>query len=175
MRATINSVWWAELDRGFIPEKTVQECMIEDNPRMAALITKFFREGMPRLVASFPYAETWLKKWKEKGYGIYLLSNYPESFFTCHWEQRFSFTRWVDDKVISYEVQKLKPDPSIYDCLIQKTGMLPQEAVFLDDHKENVAAAVLKGFYGIHFTDYEKAEKQLSNMLDKQADDDGMW
>lgn len=56
-----------------------------------------------------------------------------------------------DHLVISAEVGVMKPDPMIYQIALEKTNSQPQEAVFIDDAPENVAAARALGIYALHF------------------------
>lgn len=51
--------------------------------------------------------------------------------------------------VESCRVGLCKPDPRIYELCADRLGILPQEAVFLDDLPVNVAAAARVGMRGI--------------------------
>lgn len=44
-------------------------------------------------------------------------------------------------KVLSAEVGYMKPEPTIYKIAIDRLGIKPEEAVFVDDHERYVAAA----------------------------------
>lgn len=165
LHATVNSHLWPELDRGFIPEKVIVENMMEENPDMAPLIQDFFDRGLNDLVEAFPYSAKWLEDLKKRGYQIYLLTNYPQKLFEMHWRNRFTFTPYVDGKIVSGEVHKIKPDPDIYQCLFNIYRLKANESVFIDDKKENVLAAKCMGMDGIQFTNYEDTRFMLENML----------
>lgn len=62
----------------------------------------------------------WIKELKNRGYKVYLLSNYPKEYFELHTHSELSFVSLVDGKVISAMVGMIKPDlrVSISVCLI---------------------------------------------------------
>lgn len=167
MNATVCNHLWPELDRGFIPEEVIVDCMMEENPELAPLIQFFFTRGLNGLVEAFPYSAEWLEDLKSRGYGVFLLTNYPKSLFELHWKNKFTFTRFVDGKIVSGEVKKMKPDPAIYQCLLDAYGLRAEECVFIDDRKENVLAAKYMGMNGLQFSNYEDTRYMLENILQK--------
>jgi len=78
---------------------------------------------------------------------------------------RSKFDDAFDEMVISAEVGLMKPDPRIYHLALQKTGVAPAAAVFLDDFAENIEAARAVGMYAIQFTQPEKALEELKQLL----------
>lgn len=58
-----------------------------------------------------------------------------------------------DAAVISSEVGLRKPDPRIYHLALEKVGLAPAEAVFVDDAMPNVEGAKAVGMHAIHHTD----------------------
>ena len=69
--------------------------------------------------------------------------------------------------VISAEVGVKKPDPRIYQISLERLGVVPQEAVFVDDFIENVEAARQQGMYAVHFQDPEDAQFALEKLLNE--------
>ncbi len=70
-----------------------------------------------------------------------------------------------DEIVVSAEVGLMKPDPRIYDLALQRLGVAPQEAVFLDDFGENVEAARAIGMHAIQFVEPQVALQELKQLL----------
>lgn len=70
-----------------------------------------------------------------------------------------------DEIVVSAEVGLMKPDPRIYDLALQRLGVAPQEAVFLDDFGENVEAARAIGMHAIQFVEPQAALQELKQLL----------
>ncbi len=63
---------------------------------------------------------------------------------------RYSFAGLVDGAVLSYELGLRKPEPAIYRAALKMAGVSAEQAVFIDDMKENVEAAKLMGIRVIH-------------------------
>jgi HAD superfamily hydrolase (TIGR01509 family) len=59
----------------------------------------------------------------------------------------------------------MKPDPRIYYVALERLGVSPPQAIFVDDFIENVDAARQLGMQGIHFADPERARGQLEEWL----------
>ncbi len=60
-------------------------------------------------------------------------------------------TRYFDALVISWEVGALKPEPAIYRTALERLGVAPEEALFVDDRPENVAGAQAVGMHAMVF------------------------
>ena len=111
-----------------------------------------------------PYAQSWLRTLKARGYRLYILSNYGKRSFEIN-SPRYGFLPLTDGQLISYEVQRLKPEPEIYESLCERFGIRPEESVFIDDVPANVRAAEALGFSGIVFTGRESAGARLEEIL----------
>ena len=70
-----------------------------------------------------------------------------------------------DHIIISAEVGVAKPDPKIFQVALEKAGVSPGEAVFVDDFYVNIEGCEKVGIKGIHFKDAESAMKQLKQLL----------
>jgi 2-haloacid dehalogenase len=82
---------------------------------------------------------------------LYALSNFSAETFPLAL-RRFDFLKWFDGMVISGEIGMLKPEPGIYRALLDRFGIDPQAAIFIDDVAVNAAGAEQLGISGIHFT-----------------------
>jgi epoxide hydrolase-like predicted phosphatase len=78
-----------------------------------------------------------------------------------HWKIADAF----DLMVISAEVGLAKPDPRIYQLVLERLQVPAQAAIFLDDVLENVEAARSVGLTGIHFRSAEQALTELKQIL----------
>lgn len=67
--------------------------------------------------------------------------------------ERFALDRLVDDMIISAEVGYAKPDPAIYLLTLERLGVAPHEALFVDDKARNTIAAEALGIASIVFHD----------------------
>lgn len=157
--------WWHEFDHGTMEEEEVVKHLREDNIEYQKAFDLVW-ENRDKLVRPYEYAVPWIKSLKERGYQVYLLSNYPKNLFTLHAENgSFPFLELVDGKVVSAFVKMIKPNADIYECLMDKYGLKPEECVFIDDREENVQGAKKVGMYGICLKSYEQANTQLEALL----------
>ncbi|MFV0381206.1 MAG: HAD family hydrolase [Breznakia sp.] len=102
----------------------------------------------------------------DKGYRIYLLSNLAKDA-TEYVQEKYGFFQEVDGYVVSYKEHCIKPDPKIYQILLERYHLVPQECIFLDDLKENIHAAKQLGIYGIQVIDEDEALKRLYKMIEE--------
>lgn len=97
---------------------------------------------------------------KERGYGIYVLSNAGLEFyqyFTKYYDPAF-----FDGIVVSSEVHIVKPDVGIYRILLEKYGLKAEECLFIDDRQNNVEGALACGMQAHRFqNDFEILKKML--------------
>ena len=68
--------------------------------------------------------------------------------------------------VFSCEAGLAKPDPAIYAYITRLCGILPQEAIFVDDFIENVESANQFGIHAIQFKNTEQAVHDVKSLLD---------
>ena len=165
LRESIASPLWHEMDRGAIPEEEVIAAMRGNVPEeMRADYDRFIEEGKPYLTIPFAYSAQWLKQFHDRGYGVYILSNYPVSYFEVH-KAGFEFLKHTDGRVVSGYVKLLKPDPAIYRCLLEKYQLKAEECIFVDDLKANAEGACSVGIHGIQLLSYEDANEKIEQLL----------
>jgi epoxide hydrolase-like predicted phosphatase len=79
-------------------------------------------------------------------------------------------TRWdidglFDEMIISAEVGFVKPDPRVFHLTLERLGVQPAEAVFVDDMQANVLAARQLGIAAIQFVDTRQTLAELQGKL----------
>ena len=62
-----------------------------------------------------------------------------------------------DQLFLSHEMQLAKPDPRIFQAVIDATGISPEETIFFDDSRSNIATAKSMGFQA-HLAPMNKLE-----------------
>jgi epoxide hydrolase-like predicted phosphatase len=85
-------------------------------------------------------------------------------------ENRWQINDAFDELVISAEVGLKKPEQPIYDLTLQRLGVRPEQAVFVDDFIENIHAAQQFGWQAVHFRSPEKALAELNVLLEIPAE-----
>lgn len=106
-----------------------------------------------------------IKKLKDKGFKIALLTNSNRSIFDEKIFKLFpDFKNLFDEIVISSEVGMVKPDPGIFLHTLDKLGSKPDETVFIDDSKGNVDAAIKLGMDGFVYKDVPSFLKYIKTL-----------
>jgi hypothetical protein len=93
----------------------------------------------------------------KSGHRLFVISNLNlESFdFLSADPQAARLFNYFEDIILSDHIGIQKPDPRIFDYLIEKHGLAPQNSVFIDDQLINLKAAEQAGIKkGIHCTDF---------------------
>lgn len=104
-----------------------------------------------------------LKQLKQAGYSLYGLSNWSAETFP-YARKKYDFFDLLDDIVISGEVGHIKPDPEIFQIMLEKVGRPAQECLFIDDSLTNIKQAQKMGFATIHFQSPEQLETKLREL-----------
>ncbi|MCM1293108.1 MAG: HAD family phosphatase [Bacteroides sp.] len=65
-------------------------------------------------------------------------------------KQGHNIDYYFDGTVTSFEVKAMKPDPKIFEAVVEKYGIKPEETLFLDDSNANCEAAERIGFKTLH-------------------------
>ncbi len=102
----------------------------------------------------------WQQKLKQHGLLTAILSNMGENVL-ANMEREFDWLPRFDVLVWSYQLLMAKPDPAIYRHTLDKLGVKPEEALFLDDKPINIEAARALGIRGIVFSTIEKLRTDL--------------
>jgi HAD superfamily hydrolase (TIGR01509 family) len=84
-----------------------------------------------------------------KKYRLSLLSN-TDPIHVAHMESTFTFFKYFPVRIYSCVVGSSKPNPVIYQEALRATKVKADEAVYIDDLEENVAAAKALGMIGVH-------------------------
>jgi glucose-1-phosphatase len=101
-----------------------------------------------------------------EGCRLALLSN-TDPIHVAHIEATFEFVRHFPVRVYSCRVGASKPASVIYHHALRLVDALPEEALYVDDLRENVAAAVHLGMFGFHFTSPAELLAEFSRL--------GLW
>jgi 2-haloacid dehalogenase len=151
--------WNAELDRGRPFAEGVAE-LVERHPEHAAAIAAY-HERWPEMVAGdIPGTVEVLAELRAAGVPLYALTNWSAETFAIT-RGRFEFLEWFDGLLVSGEERVTKPDPAIFQLLLDRFGLDPTATVFVDDSEANVAAARRLGFDAIGFTGHEELRREL--------------
>ena len=100
--------FWKGMDLGIEDVDDAPGYFSDKFPEYGAQISEFWKH-IEDIVGEYDYSAPLIRSLKEKGYRVYLLSNYPDKLADMHWS-RFSFLKELDGYIVSAKVKLAKPD-----------------------------------------------------------------
>ena len=153
---------WNERDRSSETEQYYVDQMVKAAPEYEKDIREVMRRS-DETIEKTDYAETWVRYLKDKGYHVYILSNYATDTLE-RTEDKLTFLKYVDGAVFSCQVKQIKPEPEIYKTLLGRCHLDPEKFVFLDDRAENCEAARKQGIHAIQFKSFKQEAAELEKL-----------
>jgi epoxide hydrolase-like predicted phosphatase len=92
---------------------------------------------------------------------LYLLSNTNENHYN-YLQGTYNVARHFQELILSYEVGLAKPDSRIFEVVLERSGLRPQECLFVDDLVPNIEAASKVGMQTIRFVNANDLKQQLT-------------
>ncbi|WP_374429602.1 HAD family hydrolase [Ideonella dechloratans] len=141
---------WGAFDSGLI---SAEECRdrIAARTGLSQQEVQAVIEAVPAELMPQQETVAILRALKTAGHRLFFLSNMPEPY-ARHLEQHHDFLAWFEDGVFSARVKTGKPGLDIFRLALARFGVAAQEALFIDDHVENIQAAAQLGLPALHFT-----------------------
>lgn len=142
---------WRELDKGTVSIESALQKMCARLPiSLHAEVKKIVLEHEKEMP---PINEMYgiVKKLKENGYKIYLLSNCPSWF--NEYKKSVPALSFFDGFIVSAYYNVIKPENEIYQILFKEFDLHSEECYFIDDNMPNVEAAVKNGMEAYCFFD----------------------
>lgn len=156
--------WNVEQDRGRSFDEGVR-ILQKQYPQYREAIQLFKDKWEIMLRDMIPESVALLKELKTQNYPLYGLTNWSAE--TIHIAfQRYDFFQLFDGIVVSGEEKLIKPDPRIYQTLLERYQLDARESVFIDDNIGNVEAARKLGFTAIRFDNAANVRRELNLLLD---------
>jgi 2-haloacid dehalogenase len=154
--------WNLEQDKGR-PFAEGVAILSEKFPHYAQLIQAYHENWTDSIGSAYSGTIEILKKLKQAGYPLYGLSNWSAETFPFA-REKYDFFDLFDDFVISGDVGHVKPDPEIFQIILEKIGRSAHECLFIDDALINIDQAQKMGFATIHFQSSEQLETSLREL-----------
>ncbi|WP_242150317.1 HAD family hydrolase [Sphingomonas sp. BAUL-RG-20F-R05-02] len=95
---------------------------------------------------------------------LYAITNFSAEFWPPFRAREAALFDRFRDIVVSGDEDLTKPDPAIYHLALDRFGIAAEDAVFVDDRADNVAAADALGIHGVLFTDADVLRADLSRL-----------
>ena len=139
------SHWNQQQDLG----RTIAEAeaeVIARHPDLADAIRCYYSRFQEMIPDAIHGTVEVMRTLKAAGLPVHGLTNFSAETFvlTC---ERFPFLTGFDTVVVSGTERVMKPDPRIYQILIERAGLDPRRTAFTDDSPANIEAARALGFH----------------------------
>ena len=154
---------WLMLDRGTITQENAVKKWQRRNSNIKEEIAAVMADWEEILTLKDDSLGV-LKSLAAKDFNLYILSNFHKKAF-AYVSQKYDFLKYFDGRVISAEVEMIKPEAEIYEYLLKEFNIKAEETLFIDDSKKNIKAALKKGIRVIHFKDADSLKKELNLYL----------
>jgi len=158
--AFISSGIWADLDRGTATLPQVIDFLTKDLGESTA---NKLASSMIDHLTPIPDGIAIFNEIKSLGYNTYILSNMSEPALKKIAAEN-DFVSRVDGAIWSYKTKHIKPEPEIYQILLQEYSLKAEECIFIDDREENIKAGQSFGIDGIICTDHQFVRQELNKL-----------
>lgn len=147
---------WNRYDQGLISTEEIAEQAAAAFPSIAEEIQKMMKEWPEHLTVNTKN----LEEIRGRNLNAYILSNLPECTETSL-RKRGMFDGFAGG-VFSWREKRCKPDPILYQILLDRYNLKAEDCVFIDDREENVQAAKELGMQAYRLEQIDL----LSDLLD---------
>ncbi|MBA5628647.1 HAD family hydrolase [Moheibacter lacus] len=150
--------WNIEQDRGrSLAEAT--ELLVAQHPDWEKEIRMYYGQWETMMKDAIHETVDILFELKKK-YKMYGLTNWSAETFPIALD-RFEFFQVFDGILVSGKERLIKPDEKIFERMMEKFNLKPENCLFIDDNLKNVEASRQFGIETIHFINPEDLKAKL--------------
>jgi 2-haloacid dehalogenase len=153
--------WHHAHDLGIPPEETCPP-LAAQHPEVEAMIWAWVQRSEEMLGGPIEETVDILHALKEQSVPCYALTN-METWTYPGRVERYPFLRWFDGTVVSGFEGVAKPDPRVFELLLDRFGLTAATTVFIDDSAKNVRAARAIGMQAVQFESPEHLRRCLTD------------
>lgn len=153
--------WHSQQDAGQSFQAATEE-RLAAFPEHADMIKRFYGDWEKMFKGEIAENVALIQTLKDRGYRMFGLTNWPGEIFP---ESRKMFSSFAEFEgiVVSGIEKVVKPNPRIYEILLDRYNLVPQECFFIDDRKENIEGAEAFGIMGLHYIPGSDLKAQLED------------
>lgn len=129
-------------------------------PAHAPLIDAYAARFNETIPGSIPGSLELVERLDDAGVPLFAITNFGHEFWEGFRPTQPVFDRFRDI-IVSGTEKLMKPDPAIYALAIERFGIDPAGALFIDDVAHNIAGAKAVGIAGHRFVDAATLEREL--------------
>jgi 2-haloacid dehalogenase len=152
--------WHDSLDGGRAFDEAAAE-LSEKFPDYAAYISVWGERFGETITDPVPGVHAIVEALDARGVPLFAITNFSADFWKPFRAREDGFFRRFRDVVVSGEERLMKPDPALYFRALDRFGLQPREALFVDDREINVDGAQAVGMHAHLFTDAGRLRLRL--------------
>ncbi|MGI9489690.1 MAG: HAD family hydrolase [Geminicoccaceae bacterium] len=150
LREICTPAWNAEQDRGRTWDEAV-ETLVNEHPEHRDLITAYRDRWVEMLMGPIQGTVDILERLDGEGHELHALTNWSAETFPIA-RERYGFLERFRTILVSGDERLTKPDPAIFELMLERIGHPAGHCLFIDDSLKNIEAAAALGFDAIHFS-----------------------
>jgi 2-haloacid dehalogenase len=154
-----HTAWNEEQDRGRSFAAAIEEAAAR-HPEHRALIAAYFERWEEMMAGPIEGTVRILEELERAGHELHALTNWSAETFPFA-RDRFAFLDRFESILVSADIGLIKPEPAIFQLLLERIGRAPAECIYIDDNPKNAAAAAALGLDAIAFEDAERLRDGL--------------
>ena len=144
--------------------ESMEDCIREKQaqyPEYEQAVELYRSKWREMLTDEVPGMREVISELRAKDYKIFGLTNWSMETFP-EARAHFGILQMIDRYVVSGAEGLVKPDPRLFQVLLDRYGLKSEDCSFVDDNPDNVAAAKGMGMQGILFINAETLRKELA-------------
>ncbi len=153
--------WNIQQDAGR-PLAEATEILQKEHPQHKEMIELYYGRWDEMLGGTIEDNVRVLDLLKEK-YPLYGLTNWSAELIDIAYD-RHDFFSQMKGIVVSGDEKLIKPDPKLYQVLLDRYNLKASESLFIDDNLNNIEAARKMGFHTIRIAEGVDLEKEVKKM-----------
>lgn len=151
--------WNAEQDRGRSWQDAVDLLTVE-HPKHQALIQAYMDRWEDMLKGPIQGTVEILERLDRDGFELHALTNWSAETFPIA-RERYAFLERFRTILVSGEERLMKPDPAIFELMLERINHPAERCLFIDDSAKNIETADGLGFDAIHFLSPDQLKAEL--------------
>ena len=152
--------WHDSLDGGRPFDEAAAE-LTEKFPAYAQLIRAWGDRFGETIGDPVPGVHEIVGELENRGVPLFAITNFSADFWPSFHAKEEAFFSRFRHIIVSGEEKLLKPDPALYFRALDRFGLRPREALFVDDRLINVEGAQAVGMHGHLFTGADDLRARL--------------
>lgn len=144
--------------------ESMEDCIREKQaqyPEYEQAVELYRSKWREMLTDEVPGMREVISELRARNYEIFGLTNWSMETFP-EARAHFGILQMIDRYVVSGAEGLVKPDPRLFQVLLDRYGLKSEDCSFVDDNPDNVAAAKGMGMQGMLFTNAETLRKELA-------------